>query len=722
MMWTIREQTRHNRKWLLLGLKDRPGWKDSRLHAEMRAASAQTAAVRREGREASRLLVASNSELLRQAAQLPEKRQDADPGSSSFSHSLLCSLKELVRSYKPTRFEEKWLRKRRSKACGEWDHNPTTGLVNESFYVDAIRDPTSWRSVMDQVESLFRTSATRQVTLSEGHELYDSIHRLVPWEIAKIQVARAPAARRLPTGFPYTHRATITLYVDDTLVVETEDLANIVFPRQKFSKAVKYGIMVYGNAPEDEAPAQEEEVEVPQEMVRGAEITFPQCGVSKDIKRAVARLHVNLPTSTDLVRMLAFQGSITPQPQALAAAKKLRCASCERMRQQPRPRPSRVVSYMGQLNDLVQVDLFYARDVTGANHVLMGMIDTATNLQQVRLLPDRSARTCLEAFREMWVRPYGTPLKVLLDQDGSFQGEMWEWLVRAGVETEYVPAEAHYKLGKAERNNAIFREVLNRTADATGASNAEEMTERGRNDGSSGLLHPRRQLDADEHQHRLRSLIFRAEAQKAVADVNVDTHVRRALLRKTAHTKVDDLPPGAKVAVWRSQLRGRSAKKRGGYVIGRLVTWDGNCGWVQIGWQTVKVDRAQMRPAVGFENWTPEPEDIRALKQAGKSFFEGEVEDQREEGPPEDLVPEVSQHEDEMFMEQAQEEPHADMLLLPEAIAGFQRSSLTKDESADSRLRCRTPLSAPARGGLFSEEWEWSPGHCDDASCRSSAS
>ena len=110
--------------------------------------------------------------------------------------------------------------------------------------------------------------------------------------------------------------------MDDTLVVETEDLANIVFPRQKFSKAVKYGIMVYGNAPEDDAPAQEPDVEVPQEMVRGAEISFPQCSVPKDIKRAVARLHVNLghPTSTDLVRMLAFQGSITPQ--ALAAAKR----------------------------------------------------------------------------------------------------------------------------------------------------------------------------------------------------------------------------------------------------------------------------------------------------------------------------------------------------------------------------------------------------------------
>ena len=165
MMWTIREQTRYNRKWLLLGLKDRPGWKDSRLHAEMRAAGAQTVAVKRKGQEASKLQAASNCELLRQAAQLPEKRPEAEPGSDSFSHSLLCCLRDLVRFYKPTRFEEKWLRKRR------WDHNPTTGYVNESFYVDAVRDPTSWRSVMEQVESLFRTSATRQVTLSEGHEV-----------------------------------------------------------------------------------------------------------------------------------------------------------------------------------------------------------------------------------------------------------------------------------------------------------------------------------------------------------------------------------------------------------------------------------------------------------------------------------------------------------------------------------------------------------------------
>ena len=94
------------------------------------------------------------------------------------------------------------------------------------------------------------------------------------------------------------------------------------------------------------------------------------------------------------------------------------------------------------------------------------------------------------------------------------------------------------------------------------------------------------------------------------------------------------------------QLRGRSTKKKGGYVIGRLMTWDGSCAWVQIGWQTVKVDRAQMRPAYGFESWTPDDEDIRALKSAEKNFLEGEVSDERGPVPPEDEphIPEIADY------------------------------------------------------------------------------
>ena len=39
-------------------------------------------------------------------------------------------------------------------------------------------------------------------------------------------------------------------------------------------------------------------------------------------------------------------------------------------------------------------------------------------------------------------------------------------------------------------------------------------------------------VDVDDNQHRLRSLVFRAEAQKAVADVNVDSHGPQSLVAK----------------------------------------------------------------------------------------------------------------------------------------------------------------------------------------------
>ena len=96
--------------------------------------------------------------------------------------------------------------------------------------------------------------------------------------------------------------------------------------------------------------------------------------------------------------------------------------------------------------------------------------------------------------------------------------------------------------------------------------------------------------------------------------------------------RVQDITPGAKCAVWRSQLRGKGPKKKGGYVIGRLVTFDGRCAWVQLGTQTVKVDRNQLRPAYGFESWAPDAEDIQALKDAERNLLDDNV--QSLEGPP----------------------------------------------------------------------------------------
>ena len=124
--------------------------------------------------------------------------------------------------------------------------------------------------------------------------------------------------------------------------------------------------------------------EIPPEEVRGSGITMPNCKAPRDVKCAVARLHVNLghPSSADLIRMISQQGTVNPE--TIAAAKALNCTSCLRMKNNAPPRPSRVVTkFMGQLGDNIQMDIFYARTVDGQNHPMLGIVDEATNLQQV---------------------------------------------------------------------------------------------------------------------------------------------------------------------------------------------------------------------------------------------------------------------------------------------------------------------------------------------------
>lgn len=110
------------------------------------------------------------------------------------------------------------------------------------------------------------------------------------------------------------------------------------------------------------------------------------------------------------------------------------------------------------------------------------------------------------------------------------------------------------------------------------------------------------------------------------------------------------------------------------------------------GSSTVKADRAQLRPAYGFENWTPEQEDIKALKQAEKNFLAGEVEDATGPPPPEDepLQPEILDYGSGVDPP----DPLA-IMHLPEAVAAYQRSEgygpSRQPSQASSRRSSQTP-------------------------------
>ena len=135
-----------------------------------------------------------------------------------------------------------------------------------------------------------------------------------------------------------------------------------------------------------------------------------------------------------------------------------------------------------------------------------------------------------------------------------------------------------------------------------------------------------------EYQQQLAD-VLRAEAQQQVAAMAVDSSFRRALLRKTndqaARLHPDQAPIGSIVAYWR--WTARSGKKRGGYRLARLLGRDpdGKSYWLQSGTNTIKVAQHQLRLAYGFEQWEPDQQDVRRLKDASDNIHRGDLLDEQ---------------------------------------------------------------------------------------------
>ena len=179
-------------------------------------------------------------------------------------------------------------------------------------------------------------------------------------------------------------------------------------------------------------------------------------------------------------------------------------------------------------NDTIQTDVFYCRDVIGANHAILGIIDQSTPLHQACRLKDMSSNHTLEIFRNLWFKPYGFPATIRTDPGTNFGLHFKHYVERHGIWLEVIPAEAHWRIGLIERRNSVLRDILERIIDAESIFVNEDFDQA---------------IKAPD--------ILRAEAIKALADINTSQALWRALLRKTATSNLTDLQPGQNCAYWR---------------------------------------------------------------------------------------------------------------------------------------------------------------------------
>ena len=199
-------------------------------------------------------------------------------------------------------------------------------------------------------------------------------------------------------------------------------------------KPVMVAIFFYGKVDEDcqEDPNQDD----PLMPVPGLKSAPPN--VSREVCNSVGRLRVNAehPSKAELKRLLASHGSITTQ--ILAAIKHLKCGSCERTKKPLQPRPAAVPAFAGQFGERLQADVVYIRDLSGTNHAVLGILCTATSLQQAGRLMSRNPCHAANTMRQLWLSPYGYPLQLMVDSDGRFAAEFLVCMEEAGVHTVVV--------------------------------------------------------------------------------------------------------------------------------------------------------------------------------------------------------------------------------------------------------------------------------------------
>ena len=483
-------------------------------------------------------------------------------------------------------------------------------------------DLSQWDKIVEQAVTTFERTNKRPYNVDPTSILGQEINNLLRMDTSRIQVVHTPTTRRLPTSMllEITHRAALLQYNDGARNLELEHLPEIQFPKQRFHKGVQIAIFAYGIMRSEPEPVQQaaDSDALPLADLP-TDITFPGAtNCNSETKKMIARLHLNLghPSKQELLRMLAYHGPVSST--VVQAAQTLRCSTCLRTAPPQNARPAALPRYVGQFNDEIQIDIFWCRTLTSESYMVLGIVDRATGFHQADLL-------------------------------------------------EFCAAEAHWMIGMVERRNALLRLTIEKLTDQFGVNTLEEVPTiitaalhaansstftRGRTAYQAvfgriprmpdAVLSNETCLASSSDLARMdnpaaKADMVRAEAIKHIVDLNVSKQLRRALLRRTQNTRVPELQPGQQCAFWRWTKRG--LKKRGGWVVSRFLSWDpsypNKMAWVKTGTTTTLVTAEQLRPATGFEHWTPSREDIAALKQASTDFSQHMLEDQTGPAPVE---------------------------------------------------------------------------------------
>ena len=472
---------------------------------------------------------------------------------------------------------------------------------------------------------------------------------------------------------PITHRAAALLNNDGMIQVESESVASLTATGTgaRFDKPCNYAIFIYGEAPATEFGEMNEKaqaassktprgVAVPStpglpsleevESVPDRDITFEvdEGTVPRWVQGVLRRLHVNLghPTNAMLVRQLAQVGA---SQQALIGAKGLRCTVCKQMRS-IKPAPPSRMSAGRSFNEQVVIDLIYIYDIAGETHTILSTVDDASHYHALQRLENRSAENVISALIKGWFRFFGPPENILLDAEGAMKSfDFQEMSAQAGCTMRFVPADAHWQLGRAERHGAVAKEIANRLIVQHGVQTPEDiemvvtmagfaknqLIRRagvspsqwvfGRSPRVPGVLISEGSRVEDKqmlsNSKKLQQTeLMRLDAMKTFLEIEMSNKLRTAMLRKSRPFR-GGFEIGQRLAYWRVRNTLDGEGPFAGYRQGVLIGMDpgprGSLIWIRNDrGRLVQVAREQARALEEEEAWMPGNPDFRLLRDA----------------------------------------------------------------------------------------------------------
>eukprot|EP00435_Cladocopium_sp_Y103_P036353 s892_g9.t1 len=173
-------------------------------------------------------------------------------------------------------------------------------------------------------------------------------------------------------------------------------------------------------------------------------------------------MHNNLghPDATTLGNVLKDQ--LWPS-EAVEGVKDMHCPACFE-RQRPRlARPSHL-SEPRMFNDVVAIDAVTWTDPNNHTYTFYHMIDMSTNFHIAFPCEHRpTSSEIANLISKQWISWAGPPKTLIHDSAGEFCGEEFgKYLQGFDIQSQVIPGEAHWQLGRCERHGAILQSMLDK--------------------------------------------------------------------------------------------------------------------------------------------------------------------------------------------------------------------------------------------------------------------